>query len=90
MNETRSYHSQCAVGDFLFVFFGCYSIGATNSIEKINGRSVVDRIQTNWALIKLQSEIQPRRRTLACQIDDNEIAILGGVNSIGEVLVFNT
>ena len=97
MNEARSAHSQCALGDSLFAFFGCIKRDGreikVNSIERINATEVIDRISTKWALIELQSQIQPRYDTLACQIDDNEIAILGGYdgsNYLGEVLLFNT
>ena len=93
MNEEREHHSQCSIGDNLFVFFGFNGSGSLNSIEKINARAVINGSQTNWELIEFKSKIQPRSYTLAAKIDDFEIAILGGQSSkgnLGEVLLFNT
>ena len=60
----------------------------------MNAKNFISRIATNWNLIELQANIQPRFNTLAAQIDDNEIVILGGVDrddkDLGEVLLYNT
>ena len=49
---------------------------------------------TNWSLIELQTNIEPRDGTLVAQIDDSEFAILGGfdenLKELGEVLLFDT
>ena len=47
MNQKRYGHSQCAIGDFLYVFFGrqgMFADTAINTIETINAKNVVNRI----------------------------------------------
>ena len=47
----------------------------------------------NWNLIDLQEDIQPRYNAFVTHFNDNQIIILGGVNSnlreFGEVLLFD-
>ena len=88
------YHSQCVLNESLFVFFGeTHRYALHNSIERINARNVVNGIPENWIHIKLQNDIQSRNYTLSAPIDENEIAILGGMDkkddAIGEVLLYN-
>ena len=97
MNEARYGHSQCVLGEFVFVFFGRREAmtpsSACNTIEYLNISNVINSRAANWSLIELQTDIQARYLTLATQIDDNEIAILGGLdknaNYLGEVLHFD-
>ena len=86
MNEEREYHSQCALGDCLYVFFGCNDDNDLNTIESLNAKNVINGVPESWLLIQLGSDIQPRRLTLASQIDENEIAILGGEDQNGRAL----
>ena len=60
MKKTRVTHSQCALGDSLFAFFGWNLLSVMDNIERINARKVINGISTKWALIELQSDIQPR------------------------------
>ena len=50
----------------------------SNTIENLNAKNVINGGTTNWSLIELQTNVEPRSSTLVAQIDDNEIAILGG------------
>ena len=91
MNQSREYHSQCTLGEFLYVFFGRNQNNPNlNTIEKINADNIINGLHTRWSNITLSSDMKPRAFTLASQIDDTSIAILGGSNGkiIGEVIIF--
>lgn len=82
MNEDRHFHSQCSHGDFLYVFFGqkVKKTGNvdTNSIKYVNATKVTNgKLFQSWSLIKLPEYILPQSSTIAAQINDTEIAILG-------------
>ena len=49
MNETREYHSQCALGKFLYVFFGGNNKKEyLDTIESINADRNINGFQTAW------------------------------------------
>ena len=79
MNERRSSHCSCVLGNHVYVFGG-YDVEVKNSLERLNAMRDILSHDAQWESMQVSAEaIKPRVNAVFVPVNRNKILVMGGL-----------
>ena len=78
MNELRSSHCSCVLGNHIYVFGG-YDVAIKNSMERLDAMRDILTHDAQWDSLQVSAEaIKPRLNAIFVPVNRKEILVMGG------------
>ena len=83
LNSVRHFHSSCAVGNSVFVFWGCRSTDEPSVMRDVNDSiEQLDLMSSSWRLIKVTRPVNLGADLKLCALNNQEAFVVDDSNTI--------